>query len=151
MIWRFLVVGILGTLVDVTLFTALRVWLAVPTLGANSISYSAGIVNNFVLHRGWTFAHQSRKAVGVQFSQFALVSLSALILNNALVLLLAPWFGALLADAGYGALIAKVCATGVGLGWNFLANRIWTFRDAPPPNLTAEHALRLAKGTPRVL
>jgi putative flippase GtrA len=127
----FLLVGMLGTLIDITLFTALHVWLGVPTLLANTISYSAGIVNNFVLHRRWTFAEQPRRAMRVQFAQFAGISLGALMLNNLLVLLLAPSFGALLAHAGYGALLAKVCATVVGAGWNFLANNIWTFRNAP--------------------
>jgi putative flippase GtrA len=29
-----------------------------------------------------------------------------------------------------GAVMAKLCATTVGLGWNFLINSGWTFRDA---------------------
>jgi putative flippase GtrA len=130
-IWRFLAVGMLGTLLDLALFTGLHAWLGVPTLAANTISYSAGIVNNFVLHRYWTFADRARQATGAQFSQFAAVSLSALMLNNLLVLLLAPSFGALFPHAGYDVLAAKICATGAGLGWNFLVNNLWTFRDAP--------------------
>jgi putative flippase GtrA len=128
---RFLTVGMLGTLIDIALFTVLRVLLGIPTLAANTLSYSAGIVNNFVWHRRWTFAHRSRKAPGAQFSQFVVVSLSALMLNNLIVLWLAPSLGVLFANAGYGALVAKICATGVGVCWNFLANNLWTFRDAP--------------------
>ncbi len=119
---RFLVVGMLGTLIDLTLFAGLYTWLDAPTLAANTLSYSAGIVNNFVWHRCWTFAHRPPKPTGAQFSQFAVVSLSALMLNNLIMLLLAP---------SLGVLIAKICATGVGLGWNFFANNLWTFRDAP--------------------
>jgi putative flippase GtrA len=130
--WRFLAVGMLGTIIDLALFTGLHARLGVLTLAANTISYSAGIVNNFGLHRYWTFADRVRQATGAQFSRFAVVSLSALMLNNLLVLLLAPSFGALFPHAGYGALAAKVCATGVGLGWNFLVNNLWTFRDAAP-------------------
>jgi putative flippase GtrA len=92
---RFLVVGMLGTLIDITLFAGLHTWLGVPTLAANTISYSAGIVNNFGLHRYWTFADRARQAASAQFSRFAVVSLSALMLNNLLVLLLAPFFGRL--------------------------------------------------------
>lgn len=130
-VWRFLAVGMLGTLIDIALFAGLHAWLGVPTLVANSLSYSVGIVNNFVWHRYWTFTHRPRKHSGMQFSQFAVVSLSALMLNNLIVLLLAPSFGALFVHVGYGALAAKICATGVGLCWNFLANNFWTFRDAP--------------------
>jgi putative flippase GtrA len=129
---RFLAVGMLGTLIDLTLFAGLHAWLGVPTLAANTISYSTGIINNFGLHRHWTFADRVRQATGAQFSRFAVVSLSALMLNNLLVLLLAPSFGALFPHAGYGDLAAKVCATGVGLGWNFLINNLWTFRDVAP-------------------
>lgn len=124
---RFLAVGALGTLIDWGLFAGLHVFFAVPTLVANTISYGAGIVNNFVLHRNWTFADRNRKPAGAQFSQFAGVSLSALIVNDALVFLFSPAFGRLVADAGAGTLIAKLVATGVGMVWNFLANNAWTF------------------------
>ncbi|MEW5721241.1 MAG: GtrA family protein, partial [Chloroflexota bacterium] len=97
---RFLIVGMLGTLIDITLFAGLYTWLGAPTLAANTLSYSAGIVNNFVWHRYWTFSHRPRKATSAQFSQFALVSLTALMLNNLIVLLFAP---------SLGALAAKIC------------------------------------------
>ena len=127
---RFVMVGLLGTLLDIGLFTVLRVRIGMPTLAANTISYSAGIVNNYVLHRRWTYADRPRKALGAQFSQFAAVGLSALLLNNLLVLLLVSPLGALFAHAGYGDVSAKICATGVGLCWNFLANSFWTFAEA---------------------
>jgi putative flippase GtrA len=130
-LWRFLAVGTLGTLIDVTLFIVLHALLGVPTLAANTISYSAGIVNNFVLHRRWTYDRQARKALGVQLSQFAAISLSALMMNNLIVLLLAPTFNTFIAHAGYSALFVKVGATALGLGWNFFANRYWTFHSTP--------------------
>jgi putative flippase GtrA len=89
-----------------------------------------GIVNNYFWHRSWTYATRPHKTVSTQFPQFVAVSLSALLLNNLLVLLLAPAFNTLLAQAGYGDLLAKLCATGVGLFWNFLANNFWTFSRA---------------------
>lgn len=128
---RFLAVGMLGTLIDVGLFAILHSVVGVPTLVANTISYSAGIVNNYILHRHWTFAHRERKAAGTQFSQFAVVSVSALVMNNVLLLLMAPPLSTLFADAGYGTFVAKLCATGIGVCWNFLINNFWTFRAAP--------------------
>ena len=127
-VWRFLAVGMLGTFIDLALFAGLHAWLGVPTLAANTLSYGAGIVNNFAWHRCWTFADRARKSGSAQFAQFAAVSLSALLLNNLLVLLLA---------SSCGALVAKLCATGVGLGWNFVVNNLWTFRAAPL-NLTTK-------------
>ena len=115
---RFLAVGAVGTLVDFALFVSLQTWVGVPTLAANTFSYSVGIVNNFVWHRRWTWAH-ARKTLGAQFAQFVVISLSALALNNVLVLWLAPVSGAA---------VAKILATGIGVGWNFFANHFWTFR-----------------------
>jgi putative flippase GtrA len=125
---RFIAVGIVGTLIDLLLFSGLNLILGVPALLANTLSYSAGIVNNYLFHRNWTFAVRPRKAAKVQFAQFLGISLSALIVNNVIVLLLAPTFSALSADPAHGAIIAKICATGVGMGWNFFANHLWTFR-----------------------
>lgn len=133
--WRYLVkflsVGMVGTLVDLTLYSALHMILGAPALAANTVSYSAGIVNNYLLHRRWTYADRHSKAPGAQFSQFAAVSLSALILNNLLVLVLAHPLGTLLAHPGAGDLLAKLCATGVGVCWNFVINNNWTFRSEP--------------------
>jgi putative flippase GtrA len=125
---RFMTVGMLGTVLDVGLFTVLHVLLGVPTLAANTTSYSAGIVNNFILHRRWTFAGRLRKEVGVQFAQFVAVSLAALVMNNLLVLLLEPQLSSLFPTPAYGDICAKVCATGVGMCWSLLVNNFWTFR-----------------------
>ena len=130
MVRRFATVGLASTLVDILLFSVFQGAFGVPTLAANTLSYSAGMINSFMLHRRWTFAHRARKAVGAQFSQFAAVSLSALLLNSLLVLWLSPFFGTLFASTVMGAVMAKLCATAVGLGWNFLINSGWTFRDA---------------------
>jgi putative flippase GtrA len=127
---RFMTVGMVGTLIDVGLFTVLHVLLGVPTLAANTTSYCAGMVNNFILHRRWTFAGRQRKEAGLQFVQFAAVSLTALVVNNLLVLWLSPQLSSLLSSAAYGDISAKICATGVGMCWNFFANNFWTFRSA---------------------
>jgi putative flippase GtrA len=118
----------LGTFIDLSLFAVFYVLLGAPALVANTLSYSAGIVNNYIFHRHWTFAHRPRKSLGKQFSQFAGVSLSALVLNNLIVLLLTPTLSTLFPNPAHGALAAKICATGVGMGWNFLANHLWTFQ-----------------------
>jgi putative flippase GtrA len=126
---RFALIGVLGTLIDLSLFSIFHLVLGIPTLPANTLSYSTGIINNYFFHRKWTFAQPSQhKSAGKQFAQFAVVSLSAMLLNNLLVLLLTPLANQALGDAGISSLFAKLCATGIGLGWNFLANQRWTFR-----------------------
>ena len=56
---RFLVVGAVGTLIDFGLLTILKL-VGFPTLAANSLSFSAGVVNNYLLNSRWTFADANR-------------------------------------------------------------------------------------------
>ena len=121
-------VGVGSTLVDFGLFTLLHLLAGIPTLPANIISYSCGIVNSFVFNRRWTFADRREKSARRQFVQFVVVSLSALLVNTCVVQALAPQFSAMINNAATGALLAKVCATGIGMCWNFIANSMWTFR-----------------------
>ncbi|RPJ42615.1 MAG: GtrA family protein [Chloroflexi bacterium] len=125
---RFAIVGLLGTLVDASLFFAGHMLLGLPALAANTISYSAGILNNYSFHRAWTFAGRARTASRRQFALFAAVSLAALGLNNLVVFLLSPVFTGWLGDPALAALLAKGCAIAAGMSWNFLANHLWTFR-----------------------
>ena len=124
---RYLAVGALGTLLDVGTFTLLHTGLALPAVAANLLSYSLGMLNNFILHRRWTFASRPAKQTRRQLAQFVTVSLSGLALNTTLVVLLSAVL-APLAPATDASLLAKLCATGVGLLWNFSINNFWTFR-----------------------
>jgi putative flippase GtrA len=131
---RFLIVGMSGTLVDFSLFALFHSQLGMSTLLANTLSYSAGILNNYLLHRFWTFSQRPQREAVKQFSQFVGVSLSALLINNLIVLLFAPSFSELFVQGTIGIYVAKVCAIGFGMVWNFLANHLWTFRAAAAPN-----------------
>ena len=125
---RFLVVGALGTFLDFSLLSLLKAF-GFPTLLANSLSFSAGVANNFTFNRLWTFADAKGADWRKQLAQFLLVSLVGLALNNAIVLLLEIPLGQLLGQPDYGYLPAKVIATGVVVFWNYFANRYWTFNN----------------------
>ena len=126
---RFMTVGAAGTVLDVGAFALLHSGLGLAALPANIISYSLGTINNYIWHRRWTYAGQPAKPARVQAAQFAAVSLSALALNTALVLLLTAAL-APITPAAYAGLLAKLGATAVGMLWNFLVNHFWTFRLA---------------------
>ncbi len=51
---RFLAVGGVGTILDFSLLTLLKL-AGLPTLFANSLSFTAGLLNNFTWNRLWTF------------------------------------------------------------------------------------------------
>lgn len=124
---RFLVVGVSGTALDFLILTALKTFFGVPTLLANTVSYSCGVINNFTLNRLWTFSESRDKHWLVQFGQFVLINLVALGLNNLIVVGLEHPLDLLL-HTSKGFLVAKVIATAVVVIWNFIANRLWTFR-----------------------
>ena len=124
---RFLTVGALGTFLDFGLLSLLKVF-GFPTLLANSLSFSAGVANNFTFNRLWTFADAKRSNWRRQLMEFLLVSLVGLALNNAIVLWLETPLGQLLGQPEYGYLPAKVIATGVVVFWNYFANRYLTFK-----------------------
>lgn len=125
---RFLTVGALGTLIDFGILTVLKL-AGLPTLLANSLSFTAGLLNNFTWNRLWTFADSVKANWRRQLAQFTLVSLVGLALNNLIVLSLegvfSEWFG-----AQWAYLPAKVIATGVVVFWNYFANRMWTFKNS---------------------
>ena len=125
---RFMTVGVANTLLDFGFFTLLHAAIGISTLPSNIISYSIGIINGFVFSRYWTFTGRPKKSAQLQFVQFALVSLSALVINTGVVQFLTPQFSGMIHNDVTGALLAKVCATAIGLCWNFIANSLWTFR-----------------------
>lgn len=125
---RFAAVGGVGTLIDFGGLILLK-GIGLPTLMANTLSYSMGIVNNYALNRLWTFPDSRSKPAMTQFAQFAMISLLGLAFNNLLVLLLEAPLGRLFGTPNSGYVFAKVFATVLVMLWNFVANRLWTFND----------------------
>ena len=125
---RFLIVGAVGTLLDFSILTLLKL-AGLPTLLANSLSFTAGLLNNFTWNRLWTFGDAVNADWRRQLAQFTLVSLVGLVLNNLIVLSLESILGNILGQPQWGYLPAKVIATGVVVFWNYFANRTWTFKN----------------------
>lgn len=124
---RFAAVGASGAVLDFALLNLLHGGLRWPLAAANVVSVSCAIANNFYWNRRWTFVGASSARPTPQFLRFAAVSLVGLLLNTAILVALTqalaerlprPW--------DYNG--AKAVAVLVVLGWNYLANRAWTFR-----------------------
>ena len=125
---RFLTVGAVGTLLDFSILTLLKL-AGFPTLLANSLSFTVGLLNNFTWNRLWTFGDAVNADWRRQLAQFTLVSLVGLVLNNLIVLSLESTLSNILIQPQWGYLPAKVIATGVVVFWNYFANRTWTFKN----------------------
>jgi putative flippase GtrA len=114
---RFGLVGASGYVVNLVTFT-----LAVGTLHyvpAAILAFLAGVTNNFLLNRNWTFrvTHGHR---GHQALRFLVVSLAAF--GVSLVVLTG-----LVELAGLPEILAQAVAVVAGLPVNFLGQKLWSF------------------------
>lgn len=123
---RFGLVGTLGAMVDFGILNLLIQGLAVPKFWANTCSFTAAALSNFVWNRLWTFPESRQRPLGGQLAQFFAVSVVGYIINQGLFLSLDHWVFAGWDALGYN--IAKAIAIVVVLFWNFGINRLWTYR-----------------------
>jgi len=124
---RFVSVGTLASVIDLSVFSLLHIILGVPIMAANTISYGAGSINSFSLHRAWTYRDRPQQTLGMQLVQFLVVGIGALLINN-LVITIAPHINLINMVPDNGSLAVKACATAAGMVWNFMINNAWTFR-----------------------
>lgn len=118
---RFLIVGGAATALHYALYLAL-LGLGLAPVPASSIGFIVSAGFNYLLNRHYTFA--SGRAHREALPRFALTAAGGLGLNAAVV--------GVLTGAGLHPLPAQVLATVATLGWNFVVNRLWTFRAATP-------------------
>ena len=126
---KFCAVGMSGTVVDFGILTALKELVHMPTVPANTISFSTAMVNNFIWNYIWTFRDIRGKKISLVFIQFAVISIIGWGLNTLVVWSLEHPLDFLFTRPNTGYLAAKFVATVAVLIWNFSANRFWTFRQ----------------------
>ncbi len=120
--------------------------LAVWSVLASALSFIAALASNFLWNRYWTYPDSRSKPVLRQLVQFALVNLVGLAIRTPIFAFSEGPFihlaGRLLAEGPLpfnlpldsvvlGRNLALALAVVVVLFWNFGANRIWTYSDAP--------------------
>jgi putative flippase GtrA len=126
---KFAVVGAIGAVIDFGVLNLLVLAFGVPKAWANVVSVSCAIVSNFTWNRLWTFPESRERRLHTQFGKFAIVNLIGLGINQAVFLATDTWiFEPMFGPRSLSYNLAKACAIGVVLFWNFGANRIWTYR-----------------------
>ncbi len=137
--FKFALVGISGTLIDIGLFNLFNQGFGVPANSAKAYSFSLAVFNNFLWNRLWTFPESKSLPFVKQFSQYLLVSVIGLLINiyifatfdqrliNLFDVVLPADF--ILNSTVVGHNVAVAIATIVVLFWNFFANRFWTFKN----------------------
>ncbi|OOR10607.1 hypothetical protein BW897_21535 [Bacillus cereus] len=118
-IFKFLIVGILNTGIDIVIFSLL-VMGDVPILLAQSVSYCCGVANSYLLNRVWTF-EQKRSQVAA--FKFMCVNLLSLIVVS---LILRSMYDTL----EQSLIVSKVTATLIGSLINYVGSRYWVFHTS---------------------
>lgn len=115
---KFCAVGASGYVVNLAVYATLLSF-DVNYLFAAFCSFLVAVTNNYVWNRVWTFRRQRGHLVFQGF-RFLLVSLVALAANLA--------FLSVLVALGVPKLPAQAIAIVLVTPWNFVANKLWSFR-----------------------
>jgi putative flippase GtrA len=125
---KFIVVGTTGATVHLGILNFLHyfVWkqtwniMLYPSV---VIAFSTAVVNNYTWNILWTYRHQDHSDQHhVTLFKFTMVSLLGLLINLGIVYLFTDLLN-------FYWLVGTLVAMGVVMFWNFLANRLWTFKD----------------------
>lgn len=131
---RFGLVGGLNTFVDLMVLNSLL--LLFPTtntltlLAYNSVAYSLGAINSFLLNKYWTFGHKhsiSRKEV----VRFVITTMCSIIVSNGLIWLASEILHPLHVNPLLWANASKVCAIFGTVFVSYLGMRLWVFVSKP--------------------
>jgi len=118
-LWFFFV-GVISSLIDIGLLYALCEYANMWYIPAAGVSYCCGILVSYSLNKLLTFHDRTRNYLS-QFTTFAAISLSCLMVNVTII-----WILVELASLNYMA--AKVLATICAFFWNYYGQSRFTFR-----------------------
>lgn len=124
--FRYIFVGGLATVVDwgVSYLLFRFVFHEQYAVAANSISFVAGLVVNYIISTFWIFSNSKVKNKLVEFLGFAAIGLVGLLLTMGITKLFEIW----LADkTSLFQILAKVVSTAAAFFWNFFARKILLF------------------------
>lgn len=131
---RFGLVGLIGLVIDVSVFNLLRVTVLSPEamhegpVIAKVISTSLAIVANWMGNRHWTFARERRGHLAREGAEFFLVSFGGMLIG-----LFCLWMSHYV--LGYQSLLAdnissNVVGLALGTAFRFWGYRVWVFRES---------------------
>jgi len=118
-IW-FMVVGGISSFVDIGLLYYLCEYAGIWYIPAAVLSYCTGIVVSYSLNKILTFHDRNRHYLS-QFTAFAAISLSCLVLNITVM-------GLLVELASFTYMAAKIIATVFAFFWNYYGQSRFTFQ-----------------------
>jgi putative flippase GtrA len=119
-LFKFGTVGILNTAIDFLLLNFF-VHLGLRIFWAIFFAYLLGAVNGYILNNRWTYRHLNQRTTLRGYLTYASISFVGLLLTEGVIYVLGTTFHT-------GLNINKLAAVVVVFAWNFLSNRLITFR-----------------------
>lgn len=118
-VFRFFIMGLLATIVHYSVLLALVELYGIYPVTASGCGAVAGLFVNYFLNYRFTF--RSNLPHGKTFSKYFVIAMTGLMLNLGLMALFTPYVFYF---------YAQLMATAIVFAWSFLANSLWTFKNA---------------------
>jgi dolichyl-phosphate beta-glucosyltransferase len=125
-IFKYCVVGVAGTLIDLGVLYVFVEYFTVPLIPAAILAFILAATNNFIFNKIWTFKNKSKnyRKLYIKFLTVSVIGLGlTVVAMYTMVNILDVWY-----------MFAKVLTSLIVLTWNFLANKYWTFHLSQSPN-----------------
>jgi putative flippase GtrA len=135
---KFMVVGVIGALVDFGIMNLLTKGLGMPLVYAGTISFICAILSNFIWNRYWTYPDSRSRPISNQLFMFFVVNVAGLAIRLPILRFLEMPMLKIFRGANLGIplqpeFLAKNFTLAVAVGlvmlWNFFVNRYWTYND----------------------
>jgi putative flippase GtrA len=136
---RFLVVGIIGAIVDFGVMNLLTNRIGAPLVLAGTISFICAILSNFFWNRYWTYPDSRSKPLLRQLLMFSIVSVIGLGIRIPTLAFLEPPMARMFSSLAFqipffspktlGDNFTLAIAVIIVMFWNFFVNRYWTYND----------------------
>lgn len=127
---KYCCVGCLVTGMDFVIFSGSYYLLHLGSVPSKLLAFSGAVILGFWLHRIWTFRSRSI-AASRQFARFLTVSLTGAGLSAACIFIQIDLLH-------FHPLFANATTSMVVLSWNFLSNKLWSFRIVRRPKFHEE-------------
>lgn len=136
---RFSIVGFSGTIVDIGISNLLRFVFHIPEIPSITLSFILAVLNNFHWNRVWTYPEFKNQQTIPQLIKFAVISVIGYIIRTPLFAVFEKpivKFSSEIVEENLpfdaniiGHNLTLMLVIVIVLIWNYLANRIWTYRN----------------------
>jgi putative flippase GtrA len=132
---KFCLIGFTSMLIDISVAWCLTYKLNWNWILARTISFTFAVTNGYIWNSIWTFKGMGSGARHEQYMKFLAVNIVGLIANILIMKSVFFIFTGRIIHQGNPDKAHWIIATGIAVVivscWNFVANKKWTFADAP--------------------